>query len=126
MRAASLIPELERLAAVLEARPPDPAHWPHAESPAAFLRGLARLAAEDEHRFWRELDSARLWAGIGSVANQALAPNPGLPEPDWAAQRAVLYEGLARIGRALRARAADRPVHPDLDAWLSVFEASSA
>ncbi len=126
MNAAELAAELLRLAEVLKARPPDPAHWVHEGTPADFLKALARLAETDEAAFWRGLDSGALWAGAGSVANQALAANPGLPEPVWAAQQAQLREGLAAIARALQARAREtgRPAHPDLDFWRSIFEAS--
>ncbi len=128
MNTADLAAELIRLAEVLEARPPDPAHWAHEGTPATFLRDLAQLATLDERAFWRGLDSGTLWAGIGSVANQALASNPGLAEPAWQAQQAQLRAGLASVARALRERAAaeGRVVHPDLDFWLSIFEASAA
>jgi hypothetical protein len=126
MNAARLAPELQRLAAILEARPADPAHWSHPGTPASWLRTLAGLAVSDPPAFWRELDSGRMWAGIGSVANQALAGNPGLPEPEWEAQQAALREGLAKLAEALRERARGNGgrVHPDLESWLSVFGAS--
>ncbi len=119
--------ELQRLAGILDARPTDPAYWRHAGTPAQWLHRVAALAGEDEAAFWRALGSGSMWAGIGSVANQALAVNPGWPEAAWEADQAALREGLARLASALRERAreAGRTSHPDLESWLSIFESSA-
>ncbi|MDH3559616.1 MAG: hypothetical protein OEN52_01520 [Gammaproteobacteria bacterium] len=76
------------------------------------------LGGRDEVRFYRELNSNRMWGGAGSIANQALADNPGLDEQSWQAEIREFRELMIELGSHLQARGNE---YPDISSWLLAF-----
>jgi hypothetical protein len=99
---------LERLSAILDSHGSDHAVW------------LSELASRrnDEATLYAGLNSQRMWGGAGSIANEALADNPGIEAARW--DRDIReFRGLM-IDLAEHLRARDRH-YPDIDFWLSAF-----
>ena len=99
---------LERLSEILDR---------HEGGHAAWLRGLAALR-DDEAAFYAGLNSQRMWGGAGSVANEALADNPGLDATLWALEIREFRGLMIDLAEHLRARGRH---YPDIDFWLSAF-----
>jgi hypothetical protein len=100
---------LQRLHKILENHPGDSAAW---------IGSVIDLGGRDEARFYRELNSNRMWGGAGSIANQALADNPGLDEQAWQAEIREFRELMIELGSHLQARGTE---YPDISSWLLAF-----
>ncbi len=87
----------------------------HAGDNAAWLRTLHGL---DEPAVYAALNSKRLWGGAGSVANEALADNPGLSPTQWDMHVREFRALMIDLAEHLKARGAH---YPDIDFWLSAF-----
>ena len=85
---------------------------------AAWIGSVIELGARDEVRFYRELNSKRMWGGAGSIANEALADNPGREERIWRTEIRELRELMIELGSHLQARGNE---HPDISSWLLAF-----
>ena len=85
---------------------------------AAWIGSVIELGARDEARFYRELNSKRLWGGARSIASEALADNPGRGERIWRAEIRELRELMIELGSQLQARGNE---HPDISSWLLAF-----
>jgi hypothetical protein len=85
---------------------------------AAEVEQAMELASSDPAAFWALVDGNGWWAGAGSLAAEAMADNPGLPEAEW--QRTVrdLRAVLAEIGEILLGRDSH---NPGIDAWVQAF-----
>lgn len=104
----AILPPLRRAEAFLRPRKPTHADW---------LRELLALGTA-EAAFWQQLNSTRFWGGAGSLANEALMDNPGLPEAEWRMEVRAFREDLIEIAAELQARGA---AHPDIQSWLLAF-----
>ncbi|MCA1805883.1 MAG: hypothetical protein LC646_11240 [Xanthomonadaceae bacterium] len=99
---------LTRLSEILETHEGDHAAW---------LRDLASRR-KDETIFYASLNSQRMWGGAGSIANEALADNPGIDPARWELEIREFRGLMIDLAEHLRAR--DRH-YPDIDFWLSAF-----
>ena len=85
---------------------------------AAWLRGVALLRATDEAAFYAALNSKRMWGGAGSIANAALADNPGIGARQWETEIREFRALMIDLAEHLKARGTH---YPDIDFWLSAF-----
>jgi len=85
---------------------------------AAEVSAVLGLARQDPPAFWRAIDSNAWWAGVGSLAAETLADNPGLPQSQWGDAVRDLRECLIEIGEALMARGRHNPGIPS---WVLAF-----
>ena len=85
---------------------------------AAWLRGVADQRASDVDAFYAALNSKRMWGGAGSVANAALADNPGIGAHQWETSIREFRSLMIDLAEHLKARGAH---YPDIDFWLSAF-----
>ena len=65
---------LQRISNILQNHPGDSAEW---------VASLQTLYDQDTSEFYKQLNSKRMWGGACSIANQALADNPGMDEWSW-------------------------------------------
>jgi hypothetical protein len=99
---------LERLSLILDS---------HGGSHAAWLRELA-ARRDDEAALYSGLNSQRMWGGAGSIANEALADNPGIAAVQWDLEIREFRGLMIDLAEHLRARGRH---YPDIDFWLSAF-----
>jgi len=90
----------------------------HSGDSAAWIGSVIELGGSDESGFYRQLNSKRLWGGAGSIANEALADNPGMDERLWQAEIRELRELMIELGKQLQARGNE---YPDISSWLLAF-----
>lgn len=90
----------------------------HPGESAAWIGSVIELSGKDEARFYRELNSKRMWGGAGSIANQALADNPGMDEQAWQAGIREFRELMIELGSHLQARG---NAYPDISSWMLAF-----
>lgn len=90
----------------------------HPGDDAAWLASVIELGGKDETRFYRELNSKRMWGGAGSIANQALADNPGMDEQAWQVEIRAFRDLMIELGNLLQARG---NACPDISSWLLAF-----
>lgn len=100
---------LHRIRELLESHPGDSASW---------VGSVIELGGSDEAGFYRLLNSKRLWGGAGSIANEALADNPGMDEWVWRAEIREFRELMIELGSQLQARG---NAYPDISSWLLAF-----
>jgi len=100
---------LHRIRELLENHPGDSAAW---------VGSVIELGGSDEAGFYRLLNSKRLWGGVGSIANEALADNPGMDEWVWRSEIREFRELMIELGRQLQARG---NAYPDISSWLLAF-----
>jgi len=100
---------LTRIHAILQHHTGDSADW---------LGSVIARYREDESGFYRALNSKRMWGGAGSIANQALADNPGLDETVWHDEVRQFRELMIELGNHLRERG---DAYPDISSWLLAF-----
>jgi len=90
----------------------------HPGDNAAWLAEVIECCARDEARCYRALNSKRMWGGAGSVANEALADNPGMDAWIWQARIREFRELMIDLGTHLQARG---DAYPDISSWLLAF-----
>jgi hypothetical protein len=90
----------------------------HSGDSAAWLARVVALCEQDEQAFYRELNSKRMWGGAGSIANEALADNPGMEGWLWQADITAFRELMIELGHHLKARG---NANPDISSWLLAF-----
>ena len=100
---------LQRIHEILKTHPGDDAAW---------VASVIDLYGSDETRFYQALNSKRLWGGAGSVANQALADNPGIDEIVWNEQIRSFRELMIELGTHLQERG---NAYPDISSWVLAF-----
>jgi hypothetical protein len=59
-----------------------------------------------------------MWGGAGSIANQALADNPGIDERIWLQDIRSFRELMIELGTHLQERG---NAYPDISSWLLAF-----
>lgn len=69
-----------------------------------FIASLLGLCDTDLQAFYREVNSKRFWGGAGSVANEALADNPGIEEWIWQSDIQSFRELMIDLGQHLMGR----------------------
>lgn len=72
----------------------------------------------EEQALYRELNSKHMWGGAGSLANEALADNPGIEEWIWNAEIQQFRELMIELGEHLMQRG---NAYPDISSWLLAF-----
>ncbi len=90
----------------------------HSGENAAWMESVIALRASDENRFYQQLNSKRMWGGAGSIANEALADNPGMVEQAWQVEIREFRELMIELGNLLQARG---DANPDISSWLLAF-----
>ncbi len=100
---------LQRIQALLENHPGDSAAW---------VASVINLYGNDDTSFYQALNSKRMWGGAGSVANQALADNPGVDERVWLQEIREFRELMIELGTHLQARG---NAYPDISSWILAF-----
>jgi len=90
----------------------------HPGESAAWLETVIEYCERDETCCYRALNSKRMWGGAGSVANEALADNPGMDEWTWQARIREFRELMIDLGTHLQARG---DAYPDISSWLLAF-----
>lgn len=100
---------LRRICEILQHHPGDSSTW---------VASLIELSEKNETLLYRSLNSKRMWGGAGSIANQALADNPGIDERVWQAEIREFRELMIELGSHLMER--DNP-YPDISSWLLAF-----
>jgi hypothetical protein len=100
---------LHRLAELLDS---------HGGDAAAWLRTVHDRLAQDETGFYAALNSKRMWGGAGSIANEALADNPGMRPAHWDMDIREFRALMIDLAEHLKARG---PHYPDIDFWLAAF-----
>ncbi len=100
---------LQRIHAILEHHPGDSAAW---------IASMIALCGADDSRLYRELNSKRMWGGAGSIANEALADNPGIDARAWHQEIREFRELMIELGSHLQERGS---AHPDISSWLLAF-----
>jgi hypothetical protein len=100
---------LQRIHELLQHHPGDSSTW---------VASVMELCENDETLLYRTLNSKRMWGGANSIANQALADNPGLDELVWQAEIREFRELMIELGSHLRERG---DAYPDIASWLLAF-----
>jgi len=90
----------------------------HRSIETVWLETLIELCDGDESVLYRELNSKHMWGGAGSVANEALADNPGIEEWIWNAEIQQFRELMIELGQHLMDRG---HAYPDISSWLLAF-----
>ena len=62
--------------------------------------------------------SKKMWGGAGSIANQALADNPGVDDWVWQLEIREFRELMIELGQHLQARGSH---YPDITSWLLAY-----
>lgn len=90
----------------------------HDGDSAAWIETLVKLHNTDEAAVYRALNSKRMWGGAGSIANEALADNPGMAAWEWQMQIREFRELMIELGQLLQSRG---EAYPDISAWIMAF-----
>jgi len=90
----------------------------HPGDSASWIAIIIELCDKDEAACYRQLNSKRMWGGAGSIANQALADNPGVDEWAWQAEVRLFRQLMIELGSHLQARG---NAYPDISSWLLAF-----
>jgi len=100
---------LQRIHEILENHPGESAAW---------IASVIDRHGNDETRFYQALNSKHMWGGAGSIANQALADNPGIDERIWLQEIRGFRELMIELGTHLQERG---NAYPDISSWLLAF-----
>ena len=100
---------LQRIHQILQNHQSDGADW---------VANLRVQCSSDETKCYQELNSRRMWGGAGSIANEALADNPGIEGWTWQAEIQEFRELMIELGRHLMKRG---NAYPDISSWLLAF-----
>jgi hypothetical protein len=90
----------------------------HSGDAASWIQSAIDTGRRNEEELLRLLSSVRMWGGAGSVANEALADNPGMDELLWQAETRELRQLMIDMGNELQRRG---HAHPDMQSWLLAF-----
>ena len=92
----------------------------HQSIETAWIESLIELcdSGGDELALYKELNSKHMWGGAGSLANEALADNPGIEEWIWNAEIQQFRELMIELGEHLMQRG---NAYPDISSWLLAF-----
>jgi hypothetical protein len=104
-----IVEKLTRIQQLLQPHPGDSAEW---------IGEVIELAGSDEEAFYRRLNSRRMWGGAGSIANQALADNPGVDPWCWQMEIREFRELMIELAEHLQSRG---QAYPDIGSWVLAF-----
>ncbi|HEY9050036.1 MAG TPA: hypothetical protein VIQ03_00745 [Gammaproteobacteria bacterium] len=104
-----ILTTLNRIHGILQHHPSDSSAW---------LASIIELYHSDKDAFYRELNSKHMWGGAGSIANQALADNPGMESWIWQSEIREFRELMIELGNHLQSRGSS---YPDISSWLLAF-----
>jgi hypothetical protein len=90
----------------------------HSGDSATWIASVIELCGNDEPRLYQALNSKRMWGGAGSIANQALADNPGIDQMFWQTEIREFRELIVEMGNHLQERG---NAYPDISSWLLAF-----
>lgn len=90
----------------------------HTGDSADWVAEVAQLYGSDPAAGLRRLNSKRMWGGAGSIANEALADNPGMDDYQWQMQIRELRELLIELGNRLQSLGQS---YPDISSWMMAF-----
>ena len=90
----------------------------HDNPNADWISDLLARHAGDRDGFWKAVNSTRFWGGAGSIANEALGDNPGIPALEWQMEIRALREDLIEIAAEIQDHGDS---HPDIQSWLLAF-----
>jgi len=90
----------------------------HAGDSAVWFDDLRQLYSQDPAVFYRLINTKRMWGGAGSIANEALADNPGVDDWLWQTQIREFRELIIELGTYLQSRG---DAYPDISAWIMAF-----
>jgi hypothetical protein len=90
----------------------------HPGDAAAWIESAIEIGRRDEDKLLRMMGSIRMWGGAGSVANEALADNPGMDELLWQTETREFRQLMIDLGNELQRRG---HAHPDMQSWLLAF-----
>lgn len=92
----------------------------HQSIETAWIVSLIELcdSGGGELALYKELNSKHMWGGAGSLANEALADNPGIEEWIWNAEIQQFRELMIELGEHLMQRG---NAYPDISSWLLAF-----
>ncbi len=79
---------------------------------------LIRLADTDQEEMYHRLNCRQIWGGAESIANEALASNPGIEEWLWKSEIRDFREIMIQLGEHLMSR---DDAYPDISSWLLAF-----
>ena len=89
----------------------------HGSARTDWLRALLEKP-DDTTALYAALNSQAMWGGAGSVANEALADNPGIDPQLWDMEIREFRSLMIDLAEHLKARGRH---YPDIDFWLSAF-----
>ncbi len=104
-----MLPELIQLLPLVRDRDADAGNW-------LEVRIHQSTACPD--CLWQQVDSTRFWGGAGSIANLALADNPGKAHAEWNMETREFRTLMISIGEQLMARDTH---NPDISSWLLAY-----
>ena len=90
----------------------------HAGDSARWVASVSDCRLTNETAFYKQLNSKRMWGGAGSIANEALADNPGVDDWIWRAQIREFRELMIELGMHLKSRG---NAYPDISSWLLAY-----
>ena len=79
---------------------------------------LIRLSDSSPTEMYRRLNSRQIWGGAESIANEALASNPGIEDWVWKSEIREFREIMILLGEHLMSRS---DAYPDISSWLLAF-----
>ncbi len=109
MEQTELKQTLQRIALILEA---------HQSKRLELIQHLIALCDNDEDQLYIELNTRNIWGGAESLANEALADNPGIEDWQWQVEIQEFRELMIQLGQHLIARGKS---YPDISSWLLAF-----
>ena len=90
----------------------------HQSKDSEWLTTLISLCDEDDNQLYQELNTKHMWGGAGSIANEALADNPGIEDWIWQSEIQEYRELMIELGQHLMQR---DNAYPDISSWLLAF-----
>lgn len=100
---------LQRIQEILQA---------HQSNYVEIVTELVRLSGSDQDAMYRKLNTRHIWGGAESIANEALASNPGIEEWIWKSEIRDFRELMIQLGEHLMSR---DDAYPDISSWLLAF-----
>ena len=90
----------------------------HQSERLQLAQQLLTLCDADVETLYRELNTRHVWGGAESLANEALADNPGIEEWQWQVEIQEFRELMIELGQHLISRGKS---YPDISSWLLAF-----
>ncbi len=90
----------------------------HQSSFVPFVDELIQLCDSDTAKLYQRLNSKQVWGGAGSLANEALADNPGIDDWQWQVEIQDFRSLMIELGEHLMSR---QQSYPDISFWLTAF-----